>query len=98
MFSFRRTKRHQRRHDECVLRSAQWHEWNGYSVTADLPGYTRPKIIYGYIPDMIACKRGDEVILEVETYKSLRTDLRQQQAFQLYAEKKKSRRFRIKLI
>ncbi|PJE64696.1 MAG: hypothetical protein COU90_01420 [Candidatus Ryanbacteria bacterium CG10_big_fil_rev_8_21_14_0_10_43_42] len=95
---FRRTKRHQKKHDECVLRSAKWHAWNGYAVTADLPGYPRPKTIYGYIPDMIARKRGREVILEVETHLSLYKDSDQHRAFRLYANRKKHRQFRIKLV
>jgi hypothetical protein len=90
----KRTKRGQERHDRGVLRRANWYEARGYTVTADLPGWPKPKHIGGFIPDVLAKRGGEEVVLEVETKDSDRKDRDQHQAFKKYAAISGARRFR----
>ena len=92
------TKTGQKRHDEAVLRSVKWYEGQGYKVKADLPNYDGPKKIGGHIPDWIAKKGKKEIIGEVETKKTDKKDKEQQQAFKEYAERKRGREFKKKII
>jgi len=50
----KRTKAGQKKHDDSVLRSAEWYKKNGFITKADLPGWKKPKKIGGFIPDIIA--------------------------------------------
>ncbi len=94
----KRTKIGQKQHDEAVLRSVKWYEGQGYKVKADLPGYDKPKKIKGYVPDWIAKKGKEEIIGEVETKETNEKDKGQQVAFKEYAERKKMREFKKKII
>ena len=94
----KRTKTGQKKHDNGVLGAAQWYESHGYNVQADLPSMKKPKKIGGYIPDLIAKKNGEEIILEVETKKTAKSDQEQQQAFQDYANRSAKRRFKKKIV
>lgn len=94
----KRTKIGQKRHDEGVLRSVKWYEKKDYKVTADLPKYKKPKIIAGYIPDWIAKKSKKEIIGGVETKGTNEKDKEQQLAFKKYAERKKTREFKKKIV
>lgn len=94
----KRTKTGQKKHDDSVLRSAEWYENQNYKVQADLPGYKKPKTINKFIPDLIVQKNNKEIIIEVETKDSNKKDTEQQQAFKNYADKKTGREFRKKII
>jgi len=43
----KRTKTGQRKHDESVLRSAEWYKKHGFTTNAGLPGWNKPKKIEG---------------------------------------------------
>jgi len=90
----KRTKTGQRKHDNTVLRSAEWYKGQGYKVKADLPGWEKPKKIGGFIPDLIA-KKGNK---EIETKDTNKKNKKQQEAFEEYAGKKRSREFKKKII
>lgn len=94
----KRTKTGQKKHDAAVLRSATWYENQGFDVRADLPGYDKPKKISGYIPDLIARKKKKEIIVEVETKDTNKQDKEQQEAFKEYADRKRSREFKKKIV
>ena len=94
----KRTKTRQKKHDEIVLRSAEWYEGRGYKVNADLPDYNKPKNIGGYVPDLIAKKGKKEIVLEVETKNTNELDKEQQKAFKEYSGRGKERTFRKKII
>jgi len=94
----KRTKTGQKKHDESVLRSAEWYKKHGFITKADLPGWDKPKKIGGFIPDLIAKKVKKEIILEVETKDTNTSDADQQKAFKKYSEKEEGRTFRKKII
>lgn len=94
----KRTKVGQKRHDEGVKQSADWYKSRDFKVKADLPGEEKPKKIGGFIPDIIAKKGKKEIVIEIETRQTANTDKEQQQAFRDYANKKKDRTFRKKII
>lgn len=94
----KRTKTGQKRHDKAVLRSVKWYEGQGYKVKADLPNCDKPKRIKGYVPDWIAKKGKKEIIGEVETKGTNEKDKEQQQAFKEYAERKRTREFKKKIV
>ena len=41
----KRTKTGQKKHDESVLRNAEWYKKHGIITEADLPGWNKPKKI-----------------------------------------------------
>lgn len=94
----KRIKTGQKKHDESVRRSADWYKSQGFKVKADLPGEEKPKKIGGFVPDIIANKGKREIIIEVETKKTANADKEQQQAFRNYANKRKERGFRKKIV
>ena len=94
----KRTKTGQKKHDEAVLRSAEWYKKHGFITMADLPGWNKPKKIGGFIPDIIAKKGKKEIILEVETKNTAKPDADQQKAFKKYSEREEGRTFRKKII
>jgi hypothetical protein len=51
-----------------------------------------------FIPDLIAKKGKKEIILEVETKNTNKSDTDQQKAFKKYSERKEGRTFRKKII
>jgi len=94
----KRTKTGQKKHDESVLRSADWYKKHGFTIKADLPGWDKPKKIGGFIPDLIVKKGKKEIVLEVETKDTNTSDADQQKAFKKYSEKEEGRTFRKKII
>lgn len=68
-------------HDEEVLRQALMYSNEGYIVEADIDGWTRPILINGYRPDVIAWQ-GDSrteriitrIIIEIETSRSVESN------------------------
>ena len=87
----------QTKHDKMVEKTKNWYASRKYKVVADLPGEQLPKKIGGYIPDIIAKKGKQEKIIEIETQKTLKTDRKQQDAFEKYAKSKDNTDFTIKL-
>jgi hypothetical protein len=94
----KRTKAGQKKHDTAVLRSATWYENQEFNVKADLPKYEKPKKIGGYVPDLIAKKGKKEIIVEVETKDTNEKDKEQHEAFKEYAERKRGREFKKRII
>lgn len=93
-----RTKAGQKKHDERVLKSAEYYEKQGYKVSVDLPNHDKPKKIGGFIPDLIAKKKGEEIIVEIETKSTIKSDKDQHQAFKEYADKSEGRKFKKKIV
>ncbi|MFZ0426801.1 MAG: hypothetical protein WAO20_01705 [Acidobacteriota bacterium] len=86
-----RTKTGQRTHDSEVRRQAQALEEQGFTVSADLPGWTKPPIIDGHIPDVYAEKGKLKKIREVETPDSVRQDADQRKSFRNWANRSDNR-------
>lgn len=84
-----RTKVSQSKHDQKVQQVAEEYKQKGYKISADLPGYSKPPKRGSYIPDIIAKKDKEEIIVEVETVDSVNNprDLAQQGAFQRAARR-----------
>jgi len=93
----KRTVRQQSKHDLAVECSAEYYEQEGYNVQADIEGYKSPKLINGKRPDIVATKKDDKVIVEVETEDSLETDQKQLKVFKDYAGSHKNVRFWTKI-
>lgn len=94
----KRTKTGQKKHDTGVLKAVRYYEDQGFKVKADLPDHKKPKKIGGYIPDVIATKGPNEVVVEVETKASMEKDTKQREAFDKYADKNNKTRFRTKIV
>lgn len=87
------------KHDKEVKNTAAYYESRGYRVRADLPGAKqRPGMIEGRRPDVVASKKGDTVIIEVETKSSIKKDSSQQNTFKKHAKVNKNIRFRVKKV
>ena len=63
----RRSPHVQVRHDRMVALVAKEYAAKGYVVRAEAEGYPAPEAIEGAIPDIIAQKNGETVVIEVET-------------------------------
>lgn len=93
----KRTRQNQSKHDAAVKSSADYYRRQGYKVQADIAGYDQPKTLNGRRPDVIAQKGKKEVVLEVETPSSDKSDRAQHRAFKKYADANKNARFRKKV-
>ena len=84
-----RSPKSQSKHDREVEKIVEEYKEKGYSVSADIRGYSKPKTVSGYRPDVVATKDNREIIIEVETLDSLNSvrDLEQKGAFQRAARK-----------
>jgi hypothetical protein len=84
-----RSRRSQSQHDTKVQRLANKLSRQGFEVQADIPGFTPPKTISGYRPDVVGKKGIQRKIIEVETPDSLKSkrDLEQQKAFRQAAKR-----------
>lgn len=91
-----RNKSSQSKHDTKVSEIAKEFESKGYKVNADIIGYSRPKTIRGYRPDVIAKKGKLTKIVEIETSdsKGSKRDLKQMAAFRKEANSNKHITFR----
>ncbi len=91
-----RSKRSQSKHDLEVRSIAKKRASQGYKVKADVSGYPKPDTIRGYRPDVIATKRKERKIYEVETPDSVKSarDQKQQKAFIQAADQSKNMTFR----
>jgi len=84
-------------HNLKVRSTANRYKNNGWKVHADAPGFKRPNPIgkYNRIPDVVA-KKGKQVrIFEVETPKSMKTDIQQRRAFSKHASAKLNTTFKV---
>ncbi len=96
-----RTASGQSRHDREVKRIADRLAGDGYSVSADVPGYPSPDTLCDRNggnrrrPDIIAKKGGSTKIIEVETEDSYDADRAQHTVFRGYADRHKNTIFRI---
>lgn len=86
------------KHNATVKKVAAGYKSQGWKVAADIVGYPKPKTIYRRRPDVIARKDKKERIVEVETPSSFKREKNQRRAFKRYSSKKKSRKFRTKII
>ena len=68
-----RSKRSQSKHNAQVKQIAQKLQKQGYDVQADIKGFSQPKTIGGYRPDVIAKKGNQRKIVEVETPDSVKS-------------------------
>ncbi len=85
-----RTKEGQKTQDLKVAAIAQRLERLGYNVKADLPGHQKPPAIRGHIPDVLATKRSQRLIREIETRGTVASDKNQHRAFRQYAKEKQA--------
>ena len=81
------------KHDKKVKRVAAGYKSQGYNVKADVKGYPNPLNVSGRRADVVAIKGRDKVLVEVETRKSMITDVKQRQGLKRIA-KNKGYRFR----
>lgn len=80
-------------HNKKVRRVAEGYKSRGYKVKADAKGYPKPLNVGGRRADVVAIKGRDKVLIEVETRKSMITDIKQRQDIRRIA-KKNGYRFR----
>ena len=87
----KRGKSSQGKHNKRVRQIAQRHKRDGWQVKADVSGFDRPDPIgkNGYIPDVVAKKKGAKRIVEVETHDSMVKDKDQHAAFRRSAAQQK---------
>ena len=78
-----RTQASQTKHNQKVSQEAEQYKRKGYKVSADLRGYSKPPRKGSYIPDIVAVKGKEEIIIEVETPDTVNSerDHKQQGAF-----------------
>ncbi len=91
-----RSKRAQDAHDKKVRQEANKLKRQGFDVSADVEGFSKPKTLGGYRPDVIATKGDQRKIIEVETEESKDTarDKGQQSAFRQAANRSDNTTFR----
>lgn len=92
----KRSQQSRSKHDAQVRRIAKAFEKKGYDVKADVSGYSKPKHIGGYRPDVVATKGKQRKIVEVETAESAGSarDRAQAKAFREVASRSKNTTFR----
>jgi hypothetical protein len=88
-----RSMTEQKNHDNCVLKIAERWVDDGYIVFADLDGWNLPQEIEGYIPDVMAVKKGVARVCEIETENTLEEHKSQWEKFQKYSENIKGTSF-----
>lgn len=85
-----------------ILRSIEGiaEEWKkqGYSVKANLDGWSRPNKIDGLVPDLRATRGGKIIIGKIETDNGLESNKAQWEVFKNYAEENDNASFRLYLL
>lgn len=76
----KRGKVGQAKHDVRVQQRMDFYKDKGFRVKADLPDRAKPPKVGGRIPDIIARKRKQLVVEEIETASTKSADKRQQEA------------------
>jgi len=94
----KRSKSTQSKHDKAVRKIAGGYKSQGWKVHADIPNHSKPRTIYGKIPDVIATKGKQTRIVEVETKSSLKSDVSQRRTFRRFASQSNKRKFRTKVV
>jgi len=89
----KRSQSSQIKHDKEVEKQANLLLMKGYSVKADLPGFSKPNAISGRRPDIWATKNTRDKIIEVETLGTIESDRAQHSRFQNYADQDDDRAF-----
>ena len=86
----------QSKHNQRVEIEARKYLAMGYTVDADLTGWSKPPTIYNRIPDVFAKTLGHILVVEFETPDSVNSsdDIEQQKAFQRWANEYDNREFR----
>ena len=94
-----RKARSQSKHDLVVKQEARNLKNKGFTVKADIPGFSRPDTIGGYRPDVYAEKGKIRKIIEVETPDSVDSarDQKQQKTFKAVAKRSKNTTFKRKI-
>ena len=78
---------HHNPHDKTVTELAERLRSQGLRVQADVSGFRKPPLMTGVRPDIVARGPGvPPLIIEVETKKSMPTDLAQRRALREHAE------------
>ena len=95
-----RTKKSQSEHDAKVKEIANKLKNDGYEVQADVTGFPQPLTISHVRPDVVAKKRKEKIIVEVETNESVDSarDQKQQEKFEAAAARSKNTKFVRKVI
>ena len=93
----KRSKLQQSKHDALIKRIAAGYKAQGWKVKADILGYPKPLLIYGKRPDVVAEKRKQVRIIEVETPDTYKKDVAQRKAFERYASLNKNRKFKVRI-
>lgn len=95
-----RTKKSQSKHDAKVKKIADKLEKDGYKVQADVKGFPQPPTIKHVRPDVVAKKRKERIIVEVETTESVDSarDKKQQEKFKAAADRSGNTKFVRKVI
>lgn len=93
----KRRNRSQSRHDNFVSNSARGYKSLGYTVRADVKGFKSPSTIGGRIPDVVATKGSNKIVVEVETPASMKADKAQRNVFRKYANARKNVSFRTRV-
>ena len=89
-----RSTKSQSKHDSKVRKVAGGYRIQGWNTKADIPGYPKPRTVYGRRPDVVATKGKKMRITEVETRSSMKSDASQRNAFRRFASLDKNRKFR----
>lgn len=86
------------KHDQAVLAWGKAFAKAGWTTYVHLPGYDRPPLINGYIPDVYAVHGIEVTILEVEDEESITSQHTKLQlaAFDAWAKASPHRRFLVK--
>jgi len=91
-----RSRKSQSKHDAKVRSVANSLNRKGYEVKADVKGFSKPKTVRGFRPDIDAKSGKKRIIVEVETPDSKNSfrDKKQQQAFRSTAKQSKGTTFK----
>ena len=91
----------QDRHDGKVMQVAIAYESKGFSVWADVPGsrFSRPGMVNGSRPDVVAQRNSTVVIIEVETVSSKNSSHARKQArdFSRFAATRRTVSFKLEM-
>jgi hypothetical protein len=67
----RRNAPSQARHDRMVALQAERYRALGYAVAAEIDGWPAPAAVEGQVPDVLATRGDETVVVEVETEETL---------------------------
>lgn len=76
-----------------IEETANDYKENGWDVKANLINWDMPESIFGHIPDIIAKKNKDTVIIQINTCISLLDRMYQESALEAYAQRTQNTRY-----